>query len=403
MRGIGAASIGLLAAATWGCGGDAASTGEPGASATAAVSASAATPDGSASSVATGAATAPLPGPAHDPNVVKLLKAIAAGCDVDEQRASYRGCRQKEDEALGRYIDEKKPTALYATAAWVATGEGASRKKLFAVAVNTFNRLPSDADLVRANATPAAASAVLELLPLVGDDMDAVVAQGAAAVVLLAGKRAELTALVQRGGVKKRVGRAMWTWYLKYGGADAIPDLELALQSDDKIARYNAASAPSAAISTLSADDKVKACEFAKRAIATVDDDTIGAAADSLATCGGDYSDAALDVLEKKTVGPTVSTGVIHGLYHQCWARGVVGGKVNGTKAQCDRALDALVRITAIQGLDAPTLATTLWALGSTGRNGGPDASKKAKATLAKFVGHKDKGVQEKAKADYSK
>lgn len=365
-----------------------------------------------APSSATETASSSIPSPsgpteprtfAMDPDVVKLVKAIATGCDVDEARASVRDCRAHEDETLGRYVEEKKPSNLYGTAARIALGDGAKNKKLFAAAVHAFHCVDPDRAVLERNATPGAVAEVTKLLPLVGDGMDAYFARGAAAVLLVGGKRAELTALLRGGTVQKRVARSMWTWYLAYGGADAIADLEETLKSDDKLARYNAASAPSAALATLGEPDRTKVCAFAQRVIDMDDAETIGPAADALAACGGAYSDAALDALAKKTSGPTVPSGVIQGLHHQCWARGVVGGKINGTPAQCARAVDLLVRITAIKDLDPTTLATALWTLGHTGKNGGEETFKKAKATLAKFLTHKDKGVQESAKTDYSR
>lgn len=340
---------------------------------------------------------------AMDPDVVKLVRDISKGCDVDEARASVRDCRAHEEETLDRYVEERRPANLYGTAARIALVEGAKDKRLFAAAVHTFNRLPADRDFLDKNASPGAAAEVAKLVPLVGGGMDAYFAQGAAAVLLLAGKREELTSLLRGGTVQRSVARSMWSWYLVYGGVDAIADLEVTLKSDDKVARYNAARAPSVALPTLVGADREAVCEFAKRVVATDDAETVGPASDALAECGGAYSDAALDALTKKTSGPTVPAGVIHGLHHQCWARGVVGGKINGTPEQCARAVDALVLITRIADLDPLTLSTALWALGSTGKNGGEETFKKAKATLAKFLTHKDKGVQEKAKADYSK
>lgn len=349
---------------------------------------------------------------AQDVEVVNLLKAIASGCEVDDARAAVRACKANEDETLTRYIEEKKPDALYGTAALVAVVAAAAKdRKLFAVAVNTFNRLPADPAFLKANATTGAAAAVAKLLPLVPEGMDAYLAQGAAAVMLLAGRRAELTMLLSSAGtgdgtVKPTVAKSMWTYYLKYGGVDAIDDLRGALKSRDAGARYNAAIAPAASLganSPLSDSDRVKVCDFAKEVVAMGDDATLGAAADSLAECGGAYSDAALDALATKTGGPTASSGVIHGAYHQCWSRGIVGGKVNGTKAQCERALGILEKITEIKDLDPETLGSALWALGYTGKNGGDETFKRAKAILAKFAGHKSKSVQDKAKADYSK
>ncbi|MFO0617923.1 MAG: hypothetical protein U0414_35360 [Polyangiaceae bacterium] len=341
-----------------------------------------------------------------DVEVVKLVKAIASGCDVDEARASVRACRSREDEALARYIQEKSPDALYATAAYLALGEGAKDKRLFAAAVHTFNRLPSDLGFLKKNATPEAADRVAKLLPAIGGGMSAYFARGGAAVMLLAGARAELTALLTGSTVDKSVARKMWSYYLAYGGVDALDDLRAALKSEDRGVRASAAIAPSAALaagSALSEGDRARVCDFAKEALATGDDETLAAAADSLAECGGAYSDAALDALAKRADGPKASSGLVESAYHQCWTHGVVGGKVNGSKSQCERALAVLERITEAADLDASTLGTALWAVGTTGRNGGPDAVRRSKAILAKFVRHKDKGVQEKAKADYTK
>lgn len=388
-----------------------AACGDTSATTTSAQSASTPTPPTSSSAtVATSGSAARSAAPAAafvvDVEVVKLIKAIATGCEVDEARASVRSCKANEDETLGRYVEEKKPDGLYGTAASVALGEGAKDKKLFAAAVNTFNRLPADPAFMKKNATPGAAAEVAKLIPLVLEGMDAYFAQGASAVMLLAGRRAELTSILVGGTARPTVAKQMWTYYLKYGGVDALDDLRGALKSDDAGARYNAAIAPAAALganNALGEADRAKVCDFAKEVIALDDEATIGAAADSLAQCGGAYSDAALDALAKRTGGPTVSYGVINGAYHQCWAQGVVGGKINGTRAQCEKALDILEKITAIKDLDPGSLSSALWALGYTGKNGGDETFKRSKAILAKFATHKNKSVQEKAKADYTK
>jgi hypothetical protein len=366
---------------------------------------------GPSASAMTSAAKPPVAFKA-DPEVVKLIKAVAAGCEVPED-AWISKCTGGETDALGKYVNEKKPEAFYGTAADLALNDGAKDKKLWGAAINAFNQIPNDRDFLKKNATPETAALVAKLFPLVKSEAS-MFTTSATAMMLLAGKRSDLTAMLNGKDVSDDVKSKAWLYYATYGGVDAIDDLRAATKSDNASVRYNAAWSPGVAIpgniskalgssSGPSDADKAKLCDFAKELIASDDDKVVSGAADSLGRCGGAYIDAAIEGLSKKIAGPKVPEGIINGIYHQCWAEGLVGGAPNGTKEQCDKALDLLTKITEIKDVDTGTLSTTLWALGYVGKNGGDDTLKKSKTVLAKFKTHKDKSVADNAKRDYTK
>ncbi len=363
--------------------------------------------------VRTTASAAPSAAPAApaftpDPDVVKLVKAVATGCKIDAD-AFPRDCKANETDALYRYAGDKKPESFYATAADLALGEGAKDPQVFRAALYAFNFVPDDVEWLQKNATPATAERTLKLLPLVDEQAASVFGTSASALLLLAGKRAEETAFLMKDA-KPDIQAHMFAGYLRYGGVAAIDDVRAATKLPNRTTRYDAASAVSYAMSSvlggshpLSDADHATMCDFAKELVASSDEAVVGGASDSLARCKGPYIDFALQTLGARAESDKPTRQLSDAIYHQCWAEGVVGGAMNGSKEQCAKAIDILEKMADAKGIDDDALAGTLFSIGYVSKNGGPDLTKRGKAILAKFAGNKSKSVSDAAKFDYFK
>jgi hypothetical protein len=334
-----------------------------------------------------------------DPEIQKKVQAIVTGCQVDEKYLSVSGCKNSEDYAVIEYAAQKKISNTFESLAEIALTEGAKDKKVLAAVVGTWNTF-KDPELQKQNSTPAAAERVLKLYEQVPDDHRRFA--DAAAIPLLAGKREQLTALVKKRPAKSDLKTSTITNYLRWGGAGALADakdfLKNATTDDEK---YSAVWGVGVAAfdPKLPEADKTKMCDWAKEVAsdASLSARVFGAAVDSLGRCKGPYIDHALTVIEARIAKEKMSEPVANGLHHMCWAEGVIGGTVNGTQPQCEKALALLIK--GAEDKDTPPAAASqaVWAIEMLGKNGGQE--KKAKEALDKLSNHKEKQVADKAKS----
>lgn len=390
------ASCMSVAALVAGCGGDAASTSGADAS-----SPSAKVP---ASSVAGERSSAPAaPSFKTDPEVMKLTKAIAAGCSIGDD-GWVRDCKAGEEEALYAYVRKSKTDAYYGSLAELALTEGKTDKKIFSAAAHELGFLPTDVgdDWYKKNSGPEVTRRLLEVVPRVSPASASRVGPGVAAAVLSGGERAAFIEFLDGREERDGIRKSAVSYWLKYGGVDALADLEHFSQSKDSGVRYNAGAAPGVIFpgawggAEPAPDFAAKACDIAKKFAASDDADLRSGALDALGRCKGAYIDAALDVIDKRVTESAPPRGLASAAHHLCWSEGITGRAPNGTTAQCTRAVDLLVRLADHAAVTPDELRATLWAVSSIAEKV-PELKPKARALKEKFKGNKDKGVADEA------
>lgn len=371
-----------------------------------AASSATATTQKSAGPTASGAISAPVAPAAFKPDaeVVKLVKAIVAGCTVADD-GWIRGCKSGEEDALFAYVRKSKTEAYFGTLADLALGEGKTDKKLFTAATHEIGFLPTDIgdDWYAKNGSSAAVDLLFKAVAAVEPSRLSRVAPGVAAVALAGGKRAELMTLLDARPEKDELRNTAVSYWIKYGGVAALGDLDHFAASKDASARYNASFSPGVAIpgpfggTPVSDDAKKTICDAAKKYLESADDKVFAGAAESMGRCKGPYIDAAIDALEKRDGGDKVPKNDTDRLYHLCWAEGVVGRAANGTKEQCERALDLLEKIATKDGADPEDVFMAVFAAKYFAQHH-PELAPKAQALRDRFKGSSDKRTADEAK-----
>src|SRR5262245_30837361 len=224
-------------------------------------------PSGAATATAAAAAQSAVQ---IDPEVEKRIKDIVANCTVDETSLSVSSCKGDEQYAPLNYAADKKIGNFFESIGEIALTQGAKDKKIFGAVVSTWNTF-RDVELQKKNSTAAAAERVIKLVALVPDDVYGFAY--AAAVPLLAGQRDKLTAALAAKKPGSRLRAGMYAWYLNWGGAAALQDVQAfyskATTDEERyqatwsvgIANHEGSSVPDA--------DKTKMCDWAKSMINT--------------------------------------------------------------------------------------------------------------------------------------
>jgi hypothetical protein len=351
--------------------------------------------------------TAPSPPPAPpappgiqiDPEIHELVKAIVSGCTVDEQAGSVWDCKNGEDYAVINYAAPKRLTSTFESLAEIALTDGAKDPKVLTAVIATWNSF-GDRELQKLNSTPAAAERVLKLFEKVSPDADRFAY--AAPIALAAGKKDALTAILKKLPATSRLKQASVQQYLSWGGVAALPDVQAFFQSGAND-EEKAAAVWSVGVAlydpAVAEGDKAQMCDWAKTIAAdpAITTRVLASASGSLARCKGAYIDAALSAVEARIAAEKLSDRASDSLHHLCWAEGIVGGAVNGTKEQCERGFAILAR--ALTDKDAPpgALRQGVWVAEMLGKNG-EGLDKQAKALISKFKSHKDAAVADQAK-----
>ncbi|MFO0618663.1 MAG: hypothetical protein U0414_39085 [Polyangiaceae bacterium] len=347
---------------------------------------------------------APAPAFKADPEVVRLVKAIATGCTISNDGYA-RDCKAGEEEALFAYVRKNKPENYFGTLADLALGEGKSDKALFTVATHEIGFLPSDMGegWYAKNGTPEAVDRLLQAVAAVEPSRLSRVGPGVSAVVLAAGKRAEFMRFLDARPATDDLRRSAVLYWIKYGGVEALADLDHFASAGDETVRYDAGWSPGVALpgpfggTPVPDATKQTICDAAKKLLDHEDRSVFHGAAESLSRCKGPYLDAALDALEKRVSGSGPTKGDANSLYHMCWAEGVVGAAPNGTKEQCERALAALEKLAEREGADSDDVFMAVFAARTFARDV-PDLKPRARALRDRFKSHKEKRIAEEAK-----
>lgn len=348
--------------------------------------------------------SSPKPAFQPDPEIVKLVKAIAAGCALGDD-GYVRDCKAGEEEALLSHLRKNKPAKFFGTVADLALGEGKGDKRLFGVATYEIGLLPTGIgdDWYKTNGTEETIDLVLKAVEGVEASRLSRVGPGVAAVGLAGGHRAKLVKFLDARPEKDELRRTVVSYWIRFGGVDALADLEHFAASTDPSVKYNASWSIGVAIpgpfggAAIADDAKQTICEAGKKLLSSADDKVFQGAAESMGRCKGAFIDAALDALEKRDGGATVPKNDTDRLYHLCWGEGVVGAAPNGTKEQCGRALGLLESIATREGANPEDVFLAVFAARTFARDV-PDLAPKAQALRDKFKESKDKRTAEEAK-----
>ncbi|MFO0549725.1 MAG: hypothetical protein U0271_15135 [Polyangiaceae bacterium] len=346
-----------------------------------------------------------------DKETERLLRAIVAACKIGDD-ASIGDCPKGEAQELGKYAKEKQPKNFHLTLAELALTEGKKDTKLAAAAMNSLSNyvVAGGVDWLKANATPEAATRVLQLIETAPDSYSFYFGS-AVDVPLAAGKFAETTAALRKAA-SSSLRWSGFNAYLDYGGIAALPEVQT-LAKDATLKPSERASLISGvgravypglfgSDPVLPDADKTTACDWAKTYLSDADPKLANAAADSMGRCRGAYVDAALEALGPRLEKEKVDTELVASVYHQCWAEGVVGGAVNGTPDQCKKTLDLVEKALGVKDLETSTVRWAVMVVGWLGESQA-DNVKKAQSILGKYVGNKEKSVAEAAKEGLDK
>lgn len=349
----------------------------------------------------------PTPAPAHeapkastvtiDPEVQRLVKEIVAKCDVQPEYMQV-SCNGNEAYAVIDYAAQKKLTSTFESLAEIALTDGAKDPKVLTAVLATWNTF-RDVDLQKKNSTPAAAERVLKLYPLAAK---ASAFSYAAGIPLVAGKRAELTAVLDKLPADSNLKARSIESYLDGGGIAALPDVQnyYKTSTDDGIrsaALWSVGVALGGVLAPgqVSDADKTQMCDWVKSVVkdpaASGDSQAFAGAIESLSRCKGAYIDDALAAIASRLATMKLNERLANGLNHMCWAEAVVGGTPNGSKEQCAKAFSTLEKAMAVKDVDKSGLEAGLFAAEYLGKNS-PDLKSKAKALIGKFASNKDVG-----------
>jgi hypothetical protein len=268
--------------------------------------------------------------------------------------------------------------------------------KVKAAVIGTWNTF-SDRALEQGNATAAAASRVLALYPQVPGDADRFAY--AAPIPLIAGQRAQLTAVLSKLPAS-RLKDASIQWYLDAGGTAALPDVQAFYTGATTDGQRAAAlwSVGIAVYNQVADADKAAMCDWTKAVAADPATTTsaLASATSSLGRCKGAYIDGARAALAGRIAKEHVTETTANALQHMCWSEGVVGGAVNATPAQCAQTLAILDKAVSDKDAAAPAVRQALWVVEMIGKYG--DGQREpAKALLTRFKNNADKAVADQA------
>ena len=366
---------------------------------------------GSAAAPGAGSAKPAEPAPAAstikvDPEIQKRVADIVTNCKVNVESWSVWECKGEEKDAIFKYIWDKKPDNAFESLTEIAVTEGAKDQKYLLAVVDTWPGF-RDRDFTKKLSTPAAADRVLKLLPMLPPKADF----NGAFIPLVAGKRAELTAVLAKLPADSKAKSAAIRDYLDWGGMEAFPDVQAfyknATTDDERRAATSSVGhaiggniAASMGIQKWVTDaDKPALCDWVKGIAldpATPEAAYFGAG-DSLSRCKGTYIDDALNAIDARLKAEKLTSTNANLLQHMCWGEGLVGGSLNGTPAQCERAFNLLAANVTDKTLEGERLRVPLYIIGSMAEDT-PALKKKAIAVLSKFTGHKDKDISDTAK-----
>lgn len=336
-----------------------------------------------------------------DPEIQRMVKDMVAKCTIDTTYMNVQ-CNNNEDGAIIDYAAQKKISNMFESLAEIALTDGAKDPKTFTAIVATWNTF-RDPALEKQNATPAAAERVLKLYPTAAKAGNW---QYAAAIPLIAGKRAELTEIISKLPPEQEAAAVQQ--YLMWGGAAALPDVQTIYKTatDDQV-KSAATNGVGLAIGgpfsdgTASDADKATLCDWAKSVVtdASASEPAFAGAAESLDRCKGAYIDDVIAGVDARLAKGKLTFRLANNLYHTCWAEGLVGGTPNGTKDQCAKAFAVLAK--GIDDKDAPVdgRTTGLSSVGFLGEND-PDLKPKAKALAGKYASDKQLGQSAKSALD---
>ncbi len=329
-----------------------------------------------------------------DPEIDKRVKAIVANCKIDAPSNSISDCKEAEDEAIFKYVMENKDkaTGLFESLAEIALTDGAKDPNVLVAVVETWPGF-SDHEFEKKASTPAAAERVIKLYDKVNPSSYRW--SNAARVPLFAGKHAELAAaLAKLGDDRAELRRSAYASFVKFGGIDALADIQSVFTSaktdDDKVAALQ--SVGYAAKEHVLADaDQTKACDWVKgvAADASISDPVLGGALDSLSRCGSAYIDAGLVAIEANIKAKHLSSTTADAIHHMCWAEGMVGGSNNGSDEQCAKAFSLLEMGVNDKEPQSGALGAAAFTAEMLGKNS-PALKPKAKALLTKLSSNKD-------------
>jgi hypothetical protein len=358
--------------------------------------------------VVAGSAAAPVAPPAAsgpvtvDPEIASRVKAIVANCKVDVDSNSINDCKAGEDSAIFKYASENmaKATGLFESLAEIASTDGAKDPKVLVAIVETWPGF-SDHDFEKKASTPAAADRIIKLYDKVNPKSDRW--GNAARVPLLAGKHAELAAaLAKLGDDRAELRQDAYNSFLQFGGMYALADLQNIVKTGKTPAdKDNALMAVGIAAheGAMADADKTKACDWVKTVAAdpALEDDALRGALDSLSRCGSAYIDAGLATIDANIKAKHLGPVTVDALHHMCWAEGVIGGSMNGSKEQCAKAFALLETGVNDKGQQGDSMTSASFTAEMLGKNS-PDLKPKAKALIAKLSTNPDKGVADAAK-----
>jgi hypothetical protein len=275
-----------------------------------------------------------------DPETKKLFEAILASCKMQEG-GGIDSCPSQEDQKLFDYARDKKPPHLVETIAEITVSSKEAKALAAAVGMLRWMATELDRDWLKQNATPAAAERMLKLVETADDELKYTFPEPAAAVILLAGKHADLDAALKKRKPESRLTASTYSYFADYGGVAVLPLLDALTKSPNEDLRYAATQAASIAMyrPKLSEEDQKKVCDWAKGYLAHDDEAVSAGAVDGMSRCKGVYIDAALDAFEARVGKGALGYRWAQVPHHSCWAEGRVGGIINGTNEQCKRAL----------------------------------------------------------------
>ncbi len=361
------------------------------------------------------------PAVAINPEVKQLIADLAANCTIDADNVRAESCKNGEDQKIFPYVQEKQPADYYVSVAEIALTDGAKDKNVLGAALVAIANAGwgTGKDWVAKNATPAAGQRFVSLVGVLTDAQGFSLGQMVAAIPLMAGMEADLSAALKKSPAKS-LRNSVLNYYVMFGGTAVLPALDAIAKdtAEDVEARAAAVWAPGVALATpfnsgaasfaIADADKPQLCDMAKAYVADPTPRVAGSAAATLGRCKGTYIDEALAALEKRAETEAVDEGLTGAIKNQCWAESSVD-PVNGTLEQCTRALAILEKIVSRTDLQPAQIQTSLWAISTVAKYGcgpgygsgpglSPECVAHAKELIGKFASNADPGLAAEAK-----
>ncbi len=259
------------------------------------------TSESKAKPATTEAATTKAPALQKNATVVEHLAKIVAGCEVTVPSGLAYKCKNKEDNTLREWVRKEAPADLFDTLVAVA---GESDEKMGAAAVAMMASLftVKDDAWKKKNATPAAATALLEYVKNSTDAKGSKMAPYAAHLAFMNDKDKELFAVVE-GHKDSGVKIAAYQNYMTHGRLRGFEELKRITQEnkDPKVVKA-ALRAPRNMYKDTDAE-KAAYCPWAEAYLEDQNLDIVSAAGYVMVKCRDKYIDRLLEEGEKRQKG----------------------------------------------------------------------------------------------------